>query len=139
MYCQDKQWHAPTKQSCIHPWHLIASHWLTEWTSTVWFPGAAPCSGSYVHTCKRVRTSASGYDANWAMEDETMPAPSMASGGGEPSYSRSKCSLMISNAAMSTPAYGRMPICGRHIRASGDPHASREALAGQQTAPQQTP
>ena len=62
-------------------------------------------------TCNRVRTSAKGYEANWAMELDIMPAPRMAKGGGSPSYLCSRCSLKISNAAMSTPANGMMPSC----------------------------
>lgn len=62
-------------------------------------------------TCILVRTSASGYEANWAMLLEVMPAPKMAQGGGMPSYRSRRYSFSSSKVMMSTPAYGRIPIC----------------------------
>ena len=42
---------------------------------------------------------------------EVMPAPRMAQGGGMPSYRSSRYSFSSSKVMMSTPAYGRIPIC----------------------------
>lgn len=45
-----------------------------------------------------------------AIELENMPMPNIVEAGGCPSYRSSSFSFRISNTAMSTPAYGKMPI-----------------------------
>ena len=42
---------------------------------------------------------------------EVMPAPKMAQGGGMPSYRSRRYSFSSSKVMMSTPAYGKIPIC----------------------------